>query len=130
MICSNCHKKLNKKEVKISVESDFFFCSEACYKIWLWKNDAIIHKECSLSISSALKFSKNEHLSSEDLICLLDLIKSLSKKSKVLKLDKLRQKCSYSVSEFDSLIERLKKLGEIFNPDYAGKDTNKTIALI
>jgi hypothetical protein len=79
--------------------------------------EAQIYKD----IKSALDFSNHSTLVDTDLCVFFSAIHDLSKESNSIKIDDLVKKTKYSRNECNSLIMRLKKLGEIYHP-FLGKE--------
>jgi len=84
---------------------------------------------CLKDTRDALIF-KNTKLTKTNLVDTLNKLKSLSKKDQPIKKEQLKKITKYNNEELNELIERLKMLGEIYDPYLETKKQGKYIQLI
>ena len=74
------------------------------------------YKQCLHNMDDALYFAKNSYTQKMDLVKLLNTIKTIEHKKKIVALKELEKEVKYNKAQLHSLIEKLKLLGEIFDP--------------
>jgi len=82
------------------------------------------YKQCLHNMDDALYFAKNSYTQKIDLVKLLNTIKVIEHKKKIVALKELEKEVKYNKTQLHTLIEKLKLLGEIFDP-YTDKKTKK-----
>ncbi|RLE39299.1 hypothetical protein DRJ17_01100 [Candidatus Woesearchaeota archaeon] len=79
-----------------------------------WEKDLKIKKEIVKDMISALTFSSKSKINKRDLVIVLRAIKNSRKK--IIEMKNLQNRFNYNRKDFCSIIIRLKKLGEIYDP--------------
>ena len=95
-----------------------------------WKTDLETYKRIYLDMKSALHFSPGAKIGEQDLRHVLKIIASASKGKNIAEIQELTKKTKYSQRELDSIIKRLKMLGEIFDPYFTTKKEGRYLKTI
>jgi hypothetical protein len=82
------------------------------------------YKHCLHNMDDALYFAKNSYTQKIDLVKLLNQIKDIEYKKKIVFIKELEKEVKYDKAQLHILIEKLKLLGEIFDP-YVDKRMKK-----
>ncbi|MGV8172070.1 MAG: hypothetical protein ACP5OA_05240 [Candidatus Woesearchaeota archaeon] len=67
-------------------------------------------------MDDALYFSKNSYAQKPDLVKVLNKIKTIENKKKIVSIKDLEKELKYNKAQLRILLEKLKMLGEIFDP--------------
>ncbi|MCF7860950.1 hypothetical protein K9M79_01800 [Candidatus Woesearchaeota archaeon] len=94
-----------------------------------WKEKQEIQCQICKDIKSALSF-KDTSLTQDDLVKLFGVIKKLNKDNKKIRINEIITKSGYVSSDCLNLIERLKKLGEVYDPFLEKKDEGIYLQII
>jgi hypothetical protein len=74
------------------------------------------YKSMLHDMDDALYFSKNSYAQKPDLVKVLNKIKIIENKKKIVSIKDLEKETKYNKAQLRILIEKLKMLGEIFDP--------------
>jgi len=95
-----------------------------------WWEQINFHKECARTMEEALDFSQSK-LTMRDLLIFASLI--IGREEKTFEVDKLlnklEQATTFTREEMEELLERLKKLGELYDPSLGTAAEGRQLAL-
>lgn len=125
-------KYLKPKEISVSQWNKWKTINQM--NKWKMQRSEIKYRKKMLDLSlknidDALNF-KNTKLTTTNLVDTLNKIKSLSKKNQPIKKEQLKKTTKYNDKELNELIERLKMLGEIYDPYLETKKQGQYLKLI
>jgi len=75
-----------------------------------------MYKQMLHDMDDALYFSNNSYAQKPDLVKLLNKIKIIENEKKIVSIEELGKEVKYNKAQLRILIEKLKMLGEIFDP--------------
>tara|TARA_Y100000294_G_C8366448_1_gene260897 strand:+ start:183 stop:536 length:354 start_codon:yes stop_codon:yes gene_type:complete len=116
-----------KKKIQYNVKNTMLDNNK---KIKSWKDDLKIKKQIVKDITEALSFPPKSKISEYNLVSVLNVLMRCSKKREEIELLTIKNQLKYSTSEFNSIIKRLKQLGEIMDPYLLSEREGKYLSII
>ena len=99
-------------------------------KIMEWEESRERYKTMYSDIKRALSFPKNSEIGKKDLVIILNKIQRLSKTKMLVELTEVKKNTKYTAKQFQSIITRLKMLGEIMDPKLMTENEGKYVCII